>query len=168
MMKKRAGAAMKIVEWKNINKITPLLLNKKSVLVGGCFDIFHFGHLSFLKRAKRTGDFLIVALESDEFIRKNKQRAPIHSQRERAETLAALEIVDLIIMLPYFKSDKDYFTLVEKIRPKTIAITSGDERKINKKQQSLLVGAKLKIVSPRLKKFASSKIIKQYASFSSD
>ena len=41
---------------------------KKTVLVGGCFDILHIGHVRFLQAAKKQGDILIVVLESDEFI----------------------------------------------------------------------------------------------------
>jgi len=37
--------------------------SKKIVLVGGCFDLLHFGHISFLKRAKALGNYLVIALE---------------------------------------------------------------------------------------------------------
>ncbi len=39
--------------------------NQRVVLVGGCFDILHFGHIEFLKKAREAGDYLIVALEPD-------------------------------------------------------------------------------------------------------
>ena len=71
---------------------------KKTVLVGGCFDILHYGHLRFLSQAKEKGEMLIVALESDTFIRKIKNKKPIHTQEQRAEILAHLNLVDMIIV----------------------------------------------------------------------
>ena len=60
----------------------------KKVLVGGCFDFIHFGHISFLKQAKASGDYLIVALESDENVRLAKGDArPIHTQEQRKQKL---------------------------------------------------------------------------------
>lgn len=136
--------------------------NKKTVLVGGCFDLIHFGHLEFLKKSKMEGDFLIVALESDEFIKKNKRKIPIHSQKERAEVLANLKMIDLVILLPYFDTDEKYFKLVKKIDPKVIAITEGDLQTENKKAQARLIGAEVKIVTPLLKKYSTRKIISDY------
>ncbi len=151
---------MKIISYENFEKIKSLLKNKKTVLVGGCFDLIHYGHLQFLKKAKKQGDFLIVALESDEFIKKNKRKEPIHSQDERAEILANLEVVDLVIKLPLFNKDEDYLQLVKTVSPQIIAITKGDPQMINKKNQAKLIDAKLKIVIPLLKKFSTRKIIK--------
>ncbi len=158
----------KIISWEKISQETKLIREKNAVLVGGCFDLLHFGHLVFLKKAKKEGDFLIVVLESDEFIKKRKKRLPIHTQKQRAITLAALEMVDLVIVIPYFDDDNDYLNLVKKVRPKVIAVTAGDPQKVNKKKQGEAVGAKFKIVAPRLKQFASSKILKTYASIFSD
>ena len=78
------------------------------VLVGGCFDILHIGHIRFLKAARKQGDSLVVALESDEFIRLQKRREPFHTQAERAEILAALRSVDTVILLPLLSTDEDY------------------------------------------------------------
>ena len=65
----------------------------KIVLVGGCFDILHLGHVVFLEKAKKEGDVLVVLLESDEKVRflKGKGR-PVHTQSERAEILSALKV----------------------------------------------------------------------------
>ncbi|MCX7881244.1 MAG: adenylyltransferase/cytidyltransferase family protein [Patescibacteria group bacterium] len=149
----------KIFLWSEIDKINSYCQGKKTVLVGGCFDIFHYGHLQFFKKAKKEGDLLIVALECDDFIRNFKQREPIHTQKERAEILSHLNIVDLVVLLPFFKNDKDYFLLVDKIRPNVIAITKGDLQIENKKKQAEKVNGKLKIVIDLNKKFSSRKII---------
>ena len=65
-------------------------------LVGGCFDLLHFGHLSFLKAAKELADILIICLEPDTTIQRMKKAAPIHTQKQRAEILAELICVDYI------------------------------------------------------------------------
>ena len=73
---------------------------KNIVLVGGCFDIVHLGHLIFLEKAKAKGDILIVLLESDENIRKNKgQNRPINNQEDRALFLSKLKMVDKLDIL---------------------------------------------------------------------
>lgn len=58
----------KIIPYSSFSAIQNALQGKKVILTGGCFDIFHFGHLSLLQAAEKQGDILVVALESDEFI----------------------------------------------------------------------------------------------------
>jgi rfaE bifunctional protein nucleotidyltransferase chain/domain len=96
------------------------------VLVGGCFDLLHKGHISFLKKAKKAGDKLVVLLESDEKIKKLKgESRPVQIQEVRAKALSGLGFVDEIIKLPFMDSDKDYDELVKKIKPDIIAVTEG-------------------------------------------
>ncbi|MEO6508323.1 MAG: adenylyltransferase/cytidyltransferase family protein [Patescibacteria group bacterium] len=137
--------------------------NSKKVLVGGCFDIFHYGHASFLENARAEGDMLVILLESDEFIRKYKKREPLHSQEQRAEILAHLTVVDYIIKLPLMTTNTDYADLVSKLRPSVIAVTEGDEKLELKKLQAEKIGAEIKVVTSQLP-FSSS----QYASFFRD
>jgi cytidyltransferase-like protein len=129
--------------------------HQKIVLVGGCFDILHFGHLQFLKAAKKEGEVLIVALESDEFIEKRKNRKPVHTQDQRAELLAEIGIVDFVIMLPYLKSDDEYTEMVRRVAPSVIAVTAGDPQIKNKKSQ-----ARVAVVTPVIKNFSTTKILK--------
>lgn len=153
----------KIINLKKAHQVCKQLKasSKTLVLVGGCFDILHFGHINFLKKAKKEGDILIVALESDKNIKilKGKGR-PIHSQKKRAEVLAALEFVDFVICLPLMKSDRDYLELVKKIRPNIIAVTAGDPKLKNKEKQARVVGAKVKVVSNRLKTPSTREIMR--------
>lgn len=67
----------------------------KKVLVAGTFDIFHLGHLYFFKEAKKMGDKLIVVIGSDKITKKNGKKI-IHTQKERAELIKSLRIVDAI------------------------------------------------------------------------
>lgn len=151
----------KIVSFKEIKEIIPKISPKKTVLVGGCFDLLHYGHLQFLRNAKKTGNFLIVALESDDFIKTHKDRTSIHNQNQRAEILGSLDFVDLVIKLPFFKSDKEYSNLVKIIKPKVIAVTVGDSQIKNKKKQAKQVGAEVKIVSDLIEDFSTKEIIKK-------
>lgn len=69
----------------------------KKVLCHGVFDLFHYGHLVHLKRAKQFGDFLAVSLVADRFVNKGPGR-PVYDERKRAEMLRALHIVDLVVL----------------------------------------------------------------------
>lgn len=140
---------------------------KKSVLIGGCFDILHYGHITFLTAAKSLGGELVIALESDEFIKRTKRRDPFHTQNQRAEILAHLDIVDAIILLPPMKGYEDYLSLVEYVSPSIIAITEGDTRKQEKEEQAKKIGARLEVVCQQVPSLSTSDILK-YASLSRD
>jgi len=66
------------------------------VITYGTYDLLHWGHIRLLKRAKAQGDYLIVALSSDEFNEKKGKRA-YHSYEERRMMLEAIRYVDLVI-----------------------------------------------------------------------
>ena len=151
--------AAKIIRLEEIESFKIRLQGKKTVLVGGCFDLVHYGHFAFLKKATEAGDYLIIALESDESILIHKKRRPVHTQRERAEILASFRFVDMVILLPYLSSDQEYDEFVKKVRPDIIAVTSNDIQIKNKKRQAGSVIGELKIVTPLLRDFSTKKII---------
>lgn len=133
---------------------------KKVVLVGGCFDLLHFGHISFLKAAKSHGTWLVVALESDENVRRMKGEArPIHSQAQRKEMLEALSFVNEVITLPPMRGDRDYYELVRKIKPSVIAITEGDPHTVKKSEQAKEIGAEI-VVIPKVHTPSTSQLSK--------
>lgn len=71
-------------------------MNKKIVITYGTFDLFHIGHLNLLQRLKEYGDYLIVAVSTDEFnSQKNKQT--IVPFRDRLEIVRNIKCVDLAI-----------------------------------------------------------------------
>lgn len=148
----------KIIKYKPYKQLS-FSNNKKVVLIGGCFDVLHYGHINFLKNANAAGDLLIVALESDELISLSKKRLPIHTQAQRATNLAAIRYVDYIILLPRLNGFKDYNQLVQDIRPNVIAVTADDPQIQNKKMQASYAGAELKVVIDRIEKFSTSKIL---------
>jgi rfaE bifunctional protein nucleotidyltransferase chain/domain len=70
---------------------------KKVVFTNGCFDLIHGGHIHLFRTAKRRGDVLIVALNSDASVRRLKgPQRPIFPLRERQEVLAALGDIDYV------------------------------------------------------------------------
>ena len=133
---------------------------KRIVLVGGCFDFIHFGHISFLKQAKALGNYLIVALESDQNVRHAKgDSRPIHTQAQRTQMLESLRFVDEVIPLPPMKSDQEYFDLVRRVQPHIISVTDGDPIVEKKKRQAELVGAQL-VVIPKIHTPSTSQLAK--------
>jgi D-beta-D-heptose 7-phosphate kinase/D-beta-D-heptose 1-phosphate adenosyltransferase len=84
------------------------------VLTNGCFDLLHVGHASYLEQAKRLGDQLIVAINSDGSVRRLKgQTRPVIRQADRAAMLAALAVVDYVLV---FDEDTPH-ELLRQIRP---------------------------------------------------
>ena len=68
----------------------------KRILTYGTFDLLHYGHIRLLKRAKELGDYLIVALSTDEF-NKLKNKKAYHNYETRKKMLEAIRYVDLVI-----------------------------------------------------------------------
>jgi len=68
----------------------------KRVLTYGTFDLLHYGHINLLKRAKELGDYLVVALSTDEF-NAGKGKTAYHSYETRKKMLEAIRYVDLVI-----------------------------------------------------------------------
>lgn len=134
---------------------------KTIVVVGGCFDILHPGHVIFLEKAKKEGDILIVLLESDEKVRKLKGIGrPIHNQKERAMVLKSLKCVDYVIPLPNIYKEQDYDLLIQKINPDIIAATKGYKNLGYIKRVSKITGAKVKYVTKIVGNHSSTRILK--------
>src|SRR5215218_11133369 len=72
---------------------------RRVVFTNGVFDILHPGHIRYLRQARSLGDSLIVGLNADASVRRNKgPERPINSEQDRAEILAALECVDGVVI----------------------------------------------------------------------
>lgn len=95
---------------------------EKIAFTNGCFDILHTGHISLLQHARDTADALIVAINSDESVRKLKgPTRPVNSQLDRARVLSALECVDAVIV---FEEDTP-LDLIRAVQP-DVLIKGGD------------------------------------------
>ncbi len=69
----------------------------KKVITYGTFDLLHYGHINLLRRAKELGDYLIVALSTDEFNWNSKQKKCYFTYEQRKQLLEAIRYVDLVI-----------------------------------------------------------------------
>lgn len=72
-------------------------MKMKRVITYGTFDLLHYGHINLLRRAKEQGDYLIVALSTDEFNWREKQKRCYFSYEERKLLVEAVRYVDLVI-----------------------------------------------------------------------
>lgn len=112
---------------KNLNRAKDELdrlkkAGNKIVFTNGCFDILHIGHARYLYAARELGDFLLVAVNSDSSLKKIKGPGrPIISENERAEMLAALACVDMVVI---FEEDTPYKILKELVPD--ILVKGGD------------------------------------------
>ena len=69
----------------------------KRVITYGTFDLLHYGHVKLLRRAKELGDYLVVAVCTDEFNLQEKNKKSFFSYEERKELVEAIRYVDLVI-----------------------------------------------------------------------
>jgi D-beta-D-heptose 7-phosphate kinase/D-beta-D-heptose 1-phosphate adenosyltransferase len=101
---------------------------RRVVFTNGCFDILHYGHVSYLERSRRLGDALIVGLNSDASVRRLKGAGrPVQNQHDRARILAAQGGVDAVVIFDEDTPRK----LVEAIRPQVLCKGADYKRKQN-------------------------------------
>ena len=107
--------------------LTPILdglrrKGKKIVFTNGCFDLLHVGHIRYLQQARGEGDLLVLGLNSDRSVRELKgETRPLFPQEERAEMLAALLMVDYIVIF----DERTPLNLIKELRP-DILVKGGD------------------------------------------
>ena len=102
----RDALKLRIAEWRSAGE--------SITLANGCFDLFHVGHVRYLRAAKALGGRLVVAVNSDDSVRALKgDGRPLMPAEERAEILSAFEDVDAVVIF----SEPDVRTLVSEIRP---------------------------------------------------
>ena len=98
------------------------LHQQKIVFTNGCFDILHRGHVTYLAQARQMGDLLVVGLNSDASVRRLKgPERPVNDEQSRALLLAALEMVDYVVL---FEEDTPY-NLILKVKP-DLLVKGGD------------------------------------------
>ena len=133
-------------------------MNKKIILTNGCCDILHVGHIHLLKEAKKLGDVLIVAINTDQSIKLIKgEDRPINNLKNRVQMLQSIDCVDWVI--PF--NETTPLNIIKAIEP-NILVKGGDYKQndivgsdfVKKK------GGLVKIIK-FLDGFSSSKIINQ-------
>ena len=97
-------------------------LGKRIVFTNGCFDILHIGHVRCLEEAKKLGDILIVAINTDRSVRSIKGPSrPLVPEAERAEVLSALACVDYVVTF----DEPDPLSLISSLKPHVL-VKGGD------------------------------------------
>jgi rfaE bifunctional protein nucleotidyltransferase chain/domain len=95
---------------------------RRLVFTNGCFDILHVGHVRYLSEARRLGDALLVAINSDRSVRALKGAGrPVMNESERAEILAALSSVDFVTVF----DDDSPRSLIAEVLP-DVLVKGGD------------------------------------------
>ncbi len=126
------------------------------VFTNGCFDLLHIGHITLLEDARREGDRLIVAINSDASVRGLKgPTRPIVAERERGRVLAALAAVDAVVVF----DEPTPLELIEALRPDVI-VKGGDysEDTVVGAKEVRSWGGRVKIV-PTVEGFSTSRLI---------
>jgi glycerol-3-phosphate cytidylyltransferase len=103
------------------------------VYTGGTFDLFHKGHVNFLRQCKEIGDHVTVSLNTDEFIYRYKGEYPVISYEERKEVLLSCRYVDKVIPN---SGDEDSKPTILDVNPKFIVIGSDWAKKDYYKQMN--------------------------------
>jgi glycerol-3-phosphate cytidylyltransferase len=83
-------------------------VSQRTVITFGTFDVFHVGHVRVLQRAAELGDRLVVGVSADALNVAKKGRAPVFTQDERLEIVAALKVVDAVFVEESLEQKKDY------------------------------------------------------------
>jgi len=114
------------------------------VLANGCFDVLHAGHVRYLKAAREQGDVLIVGVNSDASAAKLKGPGrPILRDLDRAELVAALDVVDYVVIF----DEPDVRALLEELRPDVHAKgTDYTVETVPEREESARLGIRVAIV----------------------
>ena len=131
---------------------------QRIVATNGCFDLLHFGHVSYLQRARKLGDLLIVGLNGDRSVGELKGPGrPLVPQHQRAAVLAALSCVDAVVVFP----EKRAHRFLATIQP-DIYVKGGDYRPetLDPRERAVLTvaGSKIRIL-PFVKGFSTTRLI---------
>jgi glycerol-3-phosphate cytidylyltransferase len=94
-------------------------MEKKVLYTGGTFDLFHSGHVNFLRQCKKIADTVVVSLNPDEFIYTYKGFAPFYTYEQRKELLESCVYCDQVIPN---SGGQDSTIAIEKIQPQFVAI----------------------------------------------
>lgn len=129
---------------------------KKIIMTGGIFDILHPGHTRYLQKAKKLGDVLIVAVNSDDSAKRNKgPKRPINNQESRVEIIASLESVDYVTIFDELTPKE----IIAEVKP-DIWVKGGHYKEVEMPETSTVkqYGGKVKIL-PLEKDFSVSDLV---------
>jgi len=126
-----------------LSELPSLTAGKKVILANGCFDILHVGHVRYLEGARKLGDALVVALNSDASVKKLKgPDRPILNEQERVALVSALRCVDHVVVF----DEPDVTQILQTLRPAVHAKgTDYTEATVPEREQVLAYGGEVRI-----------------------
>jgi FAD synthetase len=119
------------------------------VMVFGVFDLLHPGHISFLKQAKKLGNYLVVSIARDTNVRKIKGKLPVFKEKKRTAILKSLKIANKIVL----GGVKDPWPHIKKEKPDIIALGYDQAAYVGNLKQGLVKNNLRKTKIVRLKSF---------------
>ncbi len=128
---------------RTLAELPRLLAGKKVVLANGCFDILHVGHVRYLEGARRLGDTLVVAINSDHSVLGLKGPGrPILNEKERSALVSALRCVDHVVVF----DEPDVTRVLDSLRPAIHAKgTDYTEATVPEREKVLAYGGQVRI-----------------------
>jgi D-beta-D-heptose 7-phosphate kinase/D-beta-D-heptose 1-phosphate adenosyltransferase len=116
----------KVLDWNELRKAVSGVKagGGKVVFTNGCFDILHAGHVRYLREARKLGDVLVVALNTDRSVSALKAGRPVVPEAQRAEVVSALEMVDYVTLF----DEPTPYELIRFLRP-DVLVKGGDWKK---------------------------------------
>jgi len=102
-------------------------MGNKKVFINGCFDILHPGHVKLFEYAKSLGDYLMVAVDSDERVKELKgDQRPFNKLRDRMYVLSSIKYIDRV---ERFSSEEHLITLIKGYKPDIMVVGSDYKNK---------------------------------------
>jgi D-beta-D-heptose 7-phosphate kinase/D-beta-D-heptose 1-phosphate adenosyltransferase len=134
---------------------------KKIAFTNGCFDLLHPGHIYSLSQAAKEADYLVVGLNADASVKKLKgENRPVNNEQSRALLLAALQMVDAIVIF----DEETPLDLIKTLLP-DVLVKGGDYtiNEISGAKEVITAGGKI-MLNPLLEGFSTTALIKKAAS----
>jgi rfaE bifunctional protein nucleotidyltransferase chain/domain len=128
---------------RTLEELPSLVAGKTIVLANGCFDILHVGHVRYLEGARRLGDALVVAVNSDRSVRALKGPGrPVLNETERTALVSALRCVDHVVVF----DEPDVTRVLDTLRPAIHAKgTDYTEATVPEREKVLAYGGQVRI-----------------------
>lgn len=128
---------------RSLEELPALVAGEKVVLANGCFDILHVGHVRYLEGARKLGDTLVVAINSDRSVKALKgEDRPILNENERVALVSALRCVDHVVVF----DEGDVTRVLDVLRPSIHAKgTDYTEATVPEREQVLAYGGQVRI-----------------------
>ena len=147
----------KIVGYKQLAKIVQAYhdLGKRVVLTQGTYDLIHVGHGRYLEEAKKSGDILIVGVDSDAKVKQRKgPQRPVVPEEERLEMVNYLASVDNVVLKPL---TAEKWSLIKLVRPDVLVATKATYDKKELEELKEFCG-EVKVLEPKATTSTSAKI----------